>query len=325
VLSDPRFARRAAKRKTLYVIKNKTAGPVHYRPRRIRAPQMIDVLRIPVPKETLRAIPKAERALFLLLGYAANQINLFSKLVIFSSNKTPLEQPEQSLSGVQTQMLARILIGVLHETWELIRKRFLGTRLGKEYTPRLDANGQAALEQLKKNFVGSNILNKIRGNYAFHHPYDNDVDDAFLRAAADSNFDGDWNWFFSRHNYNSFYFMSDVVILHGILNAVGETDLVAAQKKVMGEVQHVSEDMTQFIMALTAAMWMKHFGPEMTGEICAKVDNAPDALGVWIPFFLEIPSEEPVASNQAAAPTDAASAKLSVARSALARSRARFS
>jgi len=29
---------------------------------------------------------KEERALFLLLGYTANQINLFSKLVIFSTN-----------------------------------------------------------------------------------------------------------------------------------------------------------------------------------------------------------------------------------------------
>ncbi len=176
-------------------------------------------------------MPKTERALLLLLGYAANQINLLSKLVIFSSNRTPPEQPEQMLSGAQTQMLARLTIGVLHETWELLRSRFLSSPLGREYMPKLDAGGLAALDSLKKNFGGSNILNKIRSNYVFHHPYDSDVDAAFVRAAAGVNWDSDWNWFFCRHNFNSFYFMSDVVILHGILNAVGETDLIAAQRK----------------------------------------------------------------------------------------------
>jgi len=286
---------------------------------------MIDVLRIPVSKEVLHAMPKAERALFLLLGYASNQINLFSKLVIFSSNKTPLEQPEQSLSGVQTQMLARIIIGVLNEAWELIRKRFLGTKLGKEYTPRLDIRGQAALDKLKKNFGGSDIFNKIRSNYAFHHPYDSDVNDAFLRASDDSNWDADWNWFFSRHNFNSFYFMSDVVILHGILNAIGETDLIAAQKRIMAEVRQVSEDMTQFIMALTASIWVKHFGPQMTGEVCAKIAGAPDAFEVWIPFFVEIPPEERIVADHAHSPVEASNEGLSVTRSLLARSRARLS
>jgi hypothetical protein len=152
---------------------------------------MIDVLRIPVSKETLRTMPKTERALFLLLGYAANQINLLSKLVIFSSNKTPPDQTEQMLSGAQTQMLGRLTIGVLHETWELIHKRFLGSPLGKEYTPKLDAGGTVALEKLKKTFGGSNILNKIRSNYAFHHPYDSDIHKAFERAAADKNWDED--------------------------------------------------------------------------------------------------------------------------------------
>ena len=36
--------------------------------------------------------------------------------------------------------------------------------------------------------------------------------------------------------------------MHGISNTIGETDLIAAQKKIMGEVSQVSQDMTQFIM-----------------------------------------------------------------------------
>ncbi len=83
--------------------------------------------------------------------------------------------------------------------------------------------------------------------------------------------------------------------------------------------------MTQFIMALTAAMWMKHFGPEMTGEVCANVADAPGAFDVWIPFFVEIPPDEPAREDRADGPTAATEEKLSVAGIALARSRARIS
>ena len=96
---------------------------------------MIDVIRIPLPKDRLRAMPKEERALFFLLGYAANQITLFSKLVTFSASKTPGDPVEQQLSNAQSLILGRIAIGVLAEAWELIHKRFLGTPIGKELEP----------------------------------------------------------------------------------------------------------------------------------------------------------------------------------------------
>ena len=78
--------------------------------------RMITVLKIPVPKDRLRAMPEEERALLILLGYVANQINLLSKLVIFSSNKPP-DGVEHALCAAQTQMLARLAIGVLNEGW----------------------------------------------------------------------------------------------------------------------------------------------------------------------------------------------------------------
>ena len=139
--------------------------------------RMVTVLKVPVSKDRLRAMPEDERALLILLGYVANQINLLSKLVIFSSNKTP-DGVEHALCAAQTQMLARLAIGVLNEGWELISKRFLGSRIGRDYRPRLDAEGKAALDQLQKTFGGSNVINKIRTNYAFHHPYNSDVNAA---------------------------------------------------------------------------------------------------------------------------------------------------
>src|ERR1700686_38574 len=108
---------------------------------------MITVLKIPVSKDLTRAMPDDERALFILVGYVANQINLLSKLIIFSTNKTAAGV-EEKLCAAQTQMLARLVIGVLNEAWELISKRFLGSPIGKDYRSRLDAGGQVALGAL---------------------------------------------------------------------------------------------------------------------------------------------------------------------------------
>jgi hypothetical protein len=229
-----------------------------------------------------------ERSLFLLLGYAANQTILLSKLVIFSCNETATGV-ELNLSLSQSQILLRLSVGVLNEAWELIHKRFLSKPLGKEYRSLLDEVGTVSLKNLMNHFGGSSIINRIRTNYAFHHPYDSDVDAAFESAANDQAWDNDWNWYFSTSGNNFYYFISDFVIQHGIMNSIGETNLDTAQKKLMAEVQQVFIDMNLFIMALTRAFWTKHFGTEMPGDVCAQISDAPDLLDVRIPVFVEFP------------------------------------
>jgi hypothetical protein len=74
---------------------------------------------------------------------------MIQKLMIFSSNETPSEEFEQRISGAQTQMLVRFLIGALHEAWLLIQKRFLGSPVGRDYQERLNDAGRDALDGLK--------------------------------------------------------------------------------------------------------------------------------------------------------------------------------
>ncbi len=252
---------------------------------------MRDILKIKVSKDKLFAMPANERALFILLGYAANQITLFSKLVLFSTNKTPDDEVESTLSGAQTQMLLRVVVGVLHETWvKIITNRFLKSPLQKDYLPLLDQGGRNALDALNKLFGESNLLSKIRNSYAFHHPFDADIEAACALAAANPEFDSEWNWYFSVSNFNSFYFMSEFIILHRILREIGEQDLIAAQQRLMVEVQTALNEITTLIMALTSVIWRKHFGDEFLAEVCAKLPpDAPNLFEFWLPFFVEVP------------------------------------
>src|SRR6201984_1955413 len=99
---------------------------------------MLDILRLPMTKETLSRMTPEERSLFLLLGYASNQVNVLWKLVIIATNRTPDDPVDQRVSGAQTQILVRLVIGVMRKALKLVEKRFLGSPVGKEFVPRLD-------------------------------------------------------------------------------------------------------------------------------------------------------------------------------------------
>lgn len=253
---------------------------------------MIDIYRINFPKEKLRELSPEERSLLFLLGYAANQLVIFKKLVVFSSNKTPEEYVHQHVSGAQTQILVRHMIGVVSEAWELINRRFIQKGVGREYQSLLSSRGMDALSKLKSHFGSSNVLNKIRNNFAFHHPYEAEVDAAFNAACKSEDFAHDWNWNLAKENINCFYFISDLVVVHGMLLSIGEADLVDAQIKMLAELNLVFDEFIAFTSSFFDALLTKYFAPEIIAEVCAKIDDAPVAFDVDIPFYIEPPSEE---------------------------------
>lgn len=254
---------------------------------------MIDIYRIKFPKERLKELTTEERSLFFLLGYAANQIAIFKKLTVFATNIDSEQRVRSMVEGAQTQVLVRHLVGVVTEAWELIDKRFLTKPIGKEYREsRLGPMGQASIAALQKQFGSSNILSIIRNNYAFHHPYNAKVDSAFEAAAANPEFDDEWNWYLALENINCFYFISDVVVVHGMLQAIDEDDIVVAQKKLHRELNAASEEIIRFVSAFFDALMRKYFAPEVIAEVVEKVADAPVALDVSLPFYVSPPSDD---------------------------------
>jgi hypothetical protein len=258
---------------------------------------MIQIIRIPVPKERLRALSKDERVLLLLLGYAANQIMMMEKLLIFSANKEPTELVQHQVTGVQTQMILRLTIGVLNEAWQVIATRFNQKSLNVEYRPLLDEKGQKALLELKQQFGSSNLLNRIRTHYAFHHPESDDVERAFDAAINNSGLDDDWNFYLPQHGFNSMFLISDIVIVHGIFEELGENDWEAGQQKIMDEVTKAADNINEFAKAFTAAVWRKHFGQEMVSDKVVEIHDAPNVEEVVLPFFVAIPGEKSFDKN----------------------------
>jgi hypothetical protein len=254
---------------------------------------VIQVLRIGLPKDNLRAMPKEERALLFLLGDAANQITVFSKLAFFSTNKTPNNPIEQQIARAQSQMLTRFMIGILFETWKLISRRFLGSPIGREFEPKLGPEGHRALSELKEHFGRPNLLSTLRNNLAFHPPKTSDMDAGFEAAANDGDWDNDWNVYFSPQPLNTYYFVSDVVLQHAMLGKSDETNLIDMLNRIGNEVDKVSKYMLNFVYALSNSIVVKHFGPAMSPRSVDEIEGAPGIRNLWLPFYVEIPPEDP--------------------------------
>jgi hypothetical protein len=39
------------------------------------------------------------------------------------------------------------------------------------------------------------------------------------------------------------------------------------------------------------AVLRKYFSPKILAEVCEKIDHAPSAFDVWVPFYIEPPKE----------------------------------
>ena len=83
----------------------------------------MEIHRIILTKAKLAAVPQAERSLLLLLGHASNEINVLSNLILMVRKDAPPSQIAEKVEAGQACVLLRVLVGQLHEAWELFRKR----------------------------------------------------------------------------------------------------------------------------------------------------------------------------------------------------------
>jgi len=94
---------------------------------------MIEVMRMGFTKEHLLKMTDQERGAFLLFGYTSNQVNVLWKMSIASLNRDPPDPVDARVSAAQSQILVRLMIGILWEAWRTVETHFLKSRLGQEY------------------------------------------------------------------------------------------------------------------------------------------------------------------------------------------------
>ncbi|MET4476737.1 hypothetical protein ABIB66_001253 [Bradyrhizobium sp. F1.13.3] len=210
--------------------------------------------------------------------------------MIILTNGDETDPVKERLESAQTQVFVRLAIGAMREAWRLVEERFLKRPIGREFIPLLDPPAADALEKLKKRFGKLNRMAIIRNNYAFHHPETDEIETAFERAAAAEESEvADWAIYFNNALLNTFFFVSDFVLVHGMANALPEADANEALHQLLGEMAPVANDLSEFTFGFAAAIFRRYVGDEITMSLVARVKDAPDIDSIRYPFFVETP------------------------------------
>jgi hypothetical protein len=247
---------------------------------------MIDVLRMGFSKEHLLKMTQEERAAFLLFGYTSNQANVLWKVIIASLNRDPTDPVDARVSAAQTQVLVRLMIGVLWEAWRAVETYFLKSPLGREYRPLLDASAGEALDSLQKYFGKRNEIAILRNSFAFHHPKPTEIEAGFQNASNSADVvDDEWAVYFTRGLLNCCFFMSDMAIAHGMAEALNESDVLNAHKRLLPKLGPIANELSEFTFGFAAAVFKKHVGHEVLAVVAAKFDDVPNMDDVTLPFL----------------------------------------
>jgi hypothetical protein len=175
------------------------------------------VLRVNLTKARLAAMPPAERAALLLLGHAFNEINVLIKLILMARKQSPDIQVVDHVEAAQTFIVLRLLIGKLHEAWEMFKKRLQANKqISSQYLSALTGDAAAALEELKKHFGQGSVLTEIR-NFSFHYEDKDNLMETSFQSAPNSE---PWEFYLGKTNGSTCYYASELVAQAGVLGLV---------------------------------------------------------------------------------------------------------
>jgi len=143
------------------------------------------VHRIKIDRAKLAAMPETERVLLLLLAHASNELNVLTKLILMMRKDDPPSPIIDHVEAGQTFILMRLLIGKLHEAWELLRARVQKDHaISTKFLPKLPSDAATALMALNKHFGQGSALTAIRNKMSFHYTDKENLTEANFQQLA---------------------------------------------------------------------------------------------------------------------------------------------
>ncbi len=233
-------------------------------------------------KEKLKLAPPAERSFFLVMAHLVNEINALNKLIFWSHEYPTQNSAEKNGEVSLTFILLRLLAGKLNEGNELLRKKFYGSKISKDYAPALSQKGQEALNQIKRYFSGTNCVTHIRNNYAFH--YSPEELDAVLPTVPE-----ELEIYVSDGGgANTLYYFAEVLANRAILRTIDDKDGYSAYKKLVKDLPMVAGWFINFAESLLVEFISKYEENIWDGfaeEV--QFDTLPSITDIKIPWFTE--------------------------------------
>jgi hypothetical protein len=250
----------------------------------------MDVHQIKIDRAKLAAMPETERVLLLLLSHATNELNVLTKLILMMRKDDPPSPIIDHAEAGQTFIFMRLLIGKLHEAWELFRARVLTDRaMSTTLLPRLPSEAANALTALKNHFGRGSALTAIRNKVSFHYADKENLTEANFQqlAAAEP-----LQFYLTDTVGNCFYHAGELVAQLGVINLMktppaGPEDTSSTQARALNalctDIIQVSDDMTELFRELIALL-----GKDVADSVSTEtIPDGPKLSTLTLPYFVD--------------------------------------
>jgi hypothetical protein len=250
----------------------------------------MEVHRVILNRTLLAAMPESERVLLLLLAHASNEINVLTKLILMMRNDPPPYFILDHVEAGQTFIFMRLLIGKLHEAWELFKNRVQSNRsIATTFIPHLKPEAAAALEALKRHFRAGSVLSAIRNRISFHYSDKENLTEASFRQLPQSE---PLQFYLTKTTGNSFYHAAELVTQLAAINLMktppaDPNDSASAEARAFvalcDEIIEVSRHITELFGELIAT-----FSENVVGEmVTEQLPDGPKLSTFSLPYFFD--------------------------------------
>jgi hypothetical protein len=247
----------------------------------------LEIHRVLLTKPKLAAMPKEERVLLLLMGHATNEINVFSKLILMMRKDDPPSQIEDFVEGGQIFIVMRILVGKLHEAWDMFKNHAQSNKeIATTYLKGMKGEGQQALKALNEHFGKKNPITDVRNKVSFHYSDKDDLIEQNFQRLPESE---PWEFYLSKTHGNTFYYASEMVITGSVLSVASksgnDTPAGLAADILSSVVLAVSRSITVLFSHLISDIATARIpDPEVITE---NLSDGPKISAFCLPYFFD--------------------------------------
>lgn len=242
-----------------------------------------------IKKSKLNNIPEDELILFIMIGHIFNELNILNKLLVYFSDVPKSQKCLEQANNALFLFSDKILIGKLQEAWLVLKELFLEKNFRVSYESKLSQESKAALFEIEKYFSKYNLMVHVRGNFSFHYQCN-----AFKKTFKEIPESEQFDIYLSNEVGNSFYYSSEVVANHALLNRVQEKFKIKTQQEAMENIADESIKFSRlFIYLINGLMiqiierYLLDENSKFSKSETIKLENLPSIHDIKLPYFTE--------------------------------------
>jgi hypothetical protein len=209
--------------------------------------ESIEIRSFTLEDELLRTMDSRKRNQLLGCMHAHNELTFLNRLRLFSYNSVSDGELHGYAQTSQSWCVHQLLAGKLHETWDMLAKRFsLAKKKAQQdaVVTALCPEHQASLVWLQGYFSGKGAKDRaiplVRNKTAFHYE-GLDMDEAVKNLAH-----GETTFHIAQHPVNALYWVGSAVVFRTILAKIADAASPTAKgrdhSERVGEGFHMLED-----------------------------------------------------------------------------------